>query len=265
MHRFHRLLLAGIASVTCMTAQSAVVLNGTVRDFCAPSTASCTHLSDFEGPVPGVVTGMLNSTLTNGLPTAGANIVAGGSSAANFAKWYVDSPGYNTSIATSVTLTQNASGAYTFGSNSFFPIDGQGYGNQGRSHNYHFTMHLEGQIAFSDLTAGADKIFTFTGDDDLWVYVDGKLVLDLGGVHGAATKSFTEETLKSLGLQAGTAYDLDIFFAERHTTDSNFFITTTLDIASTPVPEPSGLALAGIALGGVFATRRRQAARPQQA
>lgn len=261
MCKLHRLIWAALGSLGCMSAQASVVLNGTIRDFCAPSTVACTRLTDFEGSVPGVVTGMVNSTLTNNLPTAGANINAGGSSAANFAKWFVDSPGYNTRLSTSLTLNQNSSGAYTYGNNNFFPIDNLGYGNQGRSHNYHFTMQLEGKIAFSDPTAGADKVFTFTGDDDLWVFVDNKLVLDLGGVHGAATKSFTEETLKSMGLRAGQAYDLDIFFAERHTTQSNFFITTTLDISA--VPEPSSLALVGVALGGVFATRRRRAVRRQ--
>src|SRR5690606_4724177 len=137
---------------------------------------------------------------------------------------------------------------------------GLGFGNQGRSHNYHFTLHLEGQLAFSDPTPGADKSFTFTGDDDLWIFVDGKLVIDLGGVHGASSASFTEETLKSLGLVAGTLYKLDVFFAERHTTESRFQITTTLDVAPpviTEMPEPGTLLLAGMALLGAGAAHRR--------
>lgn len=241
-----------------------VTLTGTIRDFCAPSIDnSCTQLSDFEGGIPGVVTGMVASTLSGGLPTAvSPNIVTGASSPANFAKWYVDSPGFNSPTPAAITLTETApgSGTYKFSDSTFFPIDGQLYGNQGQSHNYHFTMHLEGQLAFSDPTAGADKNFTFTGDDDLWVFVDGKLVLDLGGVHGAATASFTEETLKSLGLVAGTPYDLDIFFAERHTTESKFEITTTLDITPPPeLPEPATLLLALPALAALVSRRRRLA------
>jgi fibro-slime domain-containing protein len=206
-----------------------------------------------------VVTGMVASTLSGGLPTAGANIVAGASTAANFAKWYVDTPGFNLSKPTSLLLTEGPAGTYTYSNNAFFPIDGQLYGDQGRSHNYHFTMQLEGQLAFSDPALGPNKSFTFTGDDDLWVFVDGKLVLDLGGVHGAATKSFTAQDLKNLGLVAGTPYDLDIFFAERHTSQSNFAITTTLDITSPPeLPEPGTLLLALPALAALVARRWRR-------
>ena len=254
------LALLGLGcSASAMAAD--VTLTGTIRDFCAPSIAGvCTRLTDFEGAITGVETGMVASMLTGGLPTAGANIAAGASSAANFAKWYVDSTGYNLSKPTSLVLTEGPAGTYTYSNNAFFPIDGELYGDQGRSHNYHFTMQLEGQLAFSDPAVGPNKSFTFTGDDDLWVFVDGKLVLDLGGVHGAATASFTEETLKGLGLVAGTPYDLDIFFAERHTTESKFEITTTLDITPPPeLPEPATLLLALPALAALVSRRRRLA------
>ena len=260
-----RSLVSIVAFASSANLMADVVLTGTIRDFCAPTiTDVCTQLTDFEGAVPGVVTGMVASTLTGGLPTAGPSIGTGASSASNFAKWYVDSPGFNESTPTSLTLVEGPTGTFKFASSSFFPIDGLLMGNQGRGHNYHFTMQLAGLLSFDDPTGGADKSFSFTGDDDLWVFVDGKLVIDLGGVHGASSASFTEETLKGLGLTAGTSYALDIFFAERHTTESNFNITTTLAIAPPPppptgVPEPTSTALFGIAMAGLaMITRRRQ-------
>ena len=138
----------------------------------------------------------------------------------------MDSPGYNTAIDYDLTLTETAPGSGVFAFwdfGTFFPIDGQGFGNQGRDNNYHFTYQLGGLT----MTSRPADSFTFTGDDDLWVFINGMLVMDLGGVHSPLAGLITGQDLFSKGLLADTVYDLDIFFAERHTVLSNFAIETS--------------------------------------
>jgi len=61
------------------------------------------------------------------------------------------------------------------------------------------------------------------------VFINGQLVVDLGGVHSAATGAVTIDAVaSSLGLVKGTSYPLDIFQAERHKNASTFRIDTTL-------------------------------------
>ena len=103
----------------------------------------------------------------------------------------------------------------------------------GFGHNYHFTYQIHATFGY---TPGAGQVFSFSGDDDVWVYFDKKLGIDLGGVHGTAGASVDMDTFFA-GYAAGN-YDFDFYFAERHTTESNFSIATSLDLVSTP-PFPS--------------------------
>jgi fibro-slime domain-containing protein len=129
-----------------------------------------------------------------------------------------------------VLAPQLGNGVYVYDSTNFFPLDNRGFGNEGRSHNYSFTMELHWKFEMRN-----NLTFSFRGDDDVWAFINNNLVMDLGGRHGPESGSFN---LNASGLTVGQQYDLDFFFAERHTTGSNIRITTNIISA-----KPAGLKL----------------------
>lgn len=152
----------------------------------------------------------------------------------NFDQWYRDTDGVNIAIPLTIQLQEGAGGVYTYDNAAFFPIDGDGFGNEGNPHNYHFTYELSAKFVYQ-----GGEVFTFTGDDDLFTFINRRLAIDLGGVHGPETASIDlDERAAELGIVPGETYDLHFFFAERHTVQSNFRIDTTIAFIDCGPPPP---------------------------
>lgn len=142
-------------------------------------------------------------------------------SSETFNQWFRDTPGVNyVSEVNIIAYWDEPSKAYKFRGTPFFPLDGQGYGYEGLPHNYGFCYELHTQFSYM----GGEQ-FEFMGDDDVWVFINNNLAIDLGGVHSAESDSVNLDTL---GLQRGNIYPLDFFFCERHYSDSNLIFSTTI-------------------------------------
>ncbi|XP_069131706.1 uncharacterized protein [Argopecten irradians] len=179
----------------------------------------------------------------------------------SFSSWFVDNPATNIAVESTIKLEiiGTVPPTHRYESDSFFPVDGVGYGDNqkdcfGADHNFGFTSAIRVAFGYQGIE---NETITVGGGDDLWVYINDILVVEVinrgndfpckminlylasaeGGstiipqagviVSGQCVITNSEPTESVfLDLSVGEKYRISIFHAERLTCSSNLYIQT---------------------------------------
>lgn len=167
----------------------------------------------------------------------GAPDAAGVTSAQTFDTWFNDVPGVNMNTQARLVFEKQPDGALEFSDTDFRPIDGRLLDAGSTAPNRNFTFEIDGGFTYQPCT---NQFFQFSGDGDAFVYVDGKLVMELAGNNSGVTQYVD---LDRLGLDPGSEHKLQFFYASRSCSPAGFNVRTNVELRTQYTVEASTVAM----------------------